>query len=105
MEDTPVQPHILRRVTGPDTELVGTVRDGHRKILLLCLTREEAERCAPAYTGLEPVPMNLRDIEVVCEHHGLSLIGLCELEPKTLSVISAEVLPLVLTRESDASNL
>jgi hypothetical protein len=96
-----VESFILRRVTGPDEELVGTVRDEGRELLLLALSRAAAKECAssPEYVHLDPTPVTVRDIELVCKNHRLDLVALCGLEPERLSVVSLEAIPLILTKE------
>ena len=89
-----VEPFILRRVTGPDDELVGTVRDEGREILLLPLSRKAADECvsSPQYQHLEPVGVTVKDIETVCRNHRLDLVAFCGLEPEELAIVS--ILPL-----------
>jgi hypothetical protein len=98
-----VHPFILRSVTAPDGELVGTVRDEGRKLLLLPLSPEAAQECvsSPEYEHLLPTPVTVRDIELVCKHHAIDLVALCGLEEDSLSVVPLETVPLILTKEEE----
>jgi hypothetical protein len=87
-------------------ELVGTVRDEGREILLLPLSREAADECvsSPQYQHLEPVGVTVKDIETVCRNHRLDLVALCGLEPEELAIVSIETVPLILLREVDENH-
>jgi hypothetical protein len=98
-----VRPHILRRTTGETTEDVATAHVDGREVLIVPVTEEAAVEAAatPAYAGLEPTPVCVEDIEEVCSNHGLALVGFSGFDTDRLSIVSVEVVSLVLEETTE----